>query len=199
MAAAVMTNVFALNVCYGVHVKLYSMHLLIMSLVLVAPDVPRLFSFFVLKRNVLPRVEPQLFKTRWFNWLSMAILLLMFGVQIYNHLALNTKALASLQKKSPFYGIWCVDEFRLNGKVLPPLLTDNTRLQYIVFDAPDTVTAIPMDQKAKTLYAELRSDRKSLLLGTLSNQAEVSRAARWGGQVTPKFVSKQVFAVSQKD
>ncbi len=53
--APVMFNVFVLNVCYDVPVKLYSFHALLGALVLLAPDARRLFDLFVLNRPVSPR------------------------------------------------------------------------------------------------------------------------------------------------
>lgn len=45
-----MANVVRLNLCYGVPVKLYSGHLLLMALWLIWPDLPRIFSALVLNR-----------------------------------------------------------------------------------------------------------------------------------------------------
>ena len=50
----VLLNVVALNFCYDVPVKLFSMHLLAMALVLVAPHVPRLVNLFLLNRPTVP-------------------------------------------------------------------------------------------------------------------------------------------------
>ena len=44
-----------------------------------------------------------------------------------------------MASRPPFYGIWIVDEFMLDGKVLPPLLTDQTRWQRVVFQFPKKV------------------------------------------------------------
>jgi hypothetical protein len=42
--------------------------------------------------------------------------------------------------KPEFYGIWNVIEFRGDGKPRPPLATDETRWQRVVFDTPGVVT-----------------------------------------------------------
>src|SRR5215472_16664729 len=46
------TEVFMLNMTYDVPVKLFSFHLILMSLVLLAPELPRLASFFFSNRGV---------------------------------------------------------------------------------------------------------------------------------------------------
>lgn len=62
-AAGVMLNVAMLNFCYDVPVKLYSMHLLAMSLFLLLPDFKPLWEFFVrrgpsaLQGSWVPRSE----------------------------------------------------------------------------------------------------------------------------------------------
>jgi len=47
VVAAVMSNVFAMNVFFDVPVKLYSFHYLLLAILLTLPDLPRLISLFV--------------------------------------------------------------------------------------------------------------------------------------------------------
>lgn len=54
VVAAAMANVFVLNLCYDVPVKLFSFHLLLFALVLAAPDAGRLFALFVANKPVPP-------------------------------------------------------------------------------------------------------------------------------------------------
>ncbi len=50
----VMSNVWMLNFCYDVPRKIYSTHLVLMSLFLLLPEVRRLLDFFVLNRRTEP-------------------------------------------------------------------------------------------------------------------------------------------------
>lgn len=54
LVAMIMTNVVMLNLSYDVPVKLGSMHVLLLALVLLAPDAKRLLDFFVLNRPAAP-------------------------------------------------------------------------------------------------------------------------------------------------
>lgn len=54
IAFAVLLNVVALNFCYDVPVKLYSLNLLSLSIFLILPDIRRLFRIFVLNLPVAP-------------------------------------------------------------------------------------------------------------------------------------------------
>lgn len=55
VVAGVMANVVALNFTYDVPVKLYSSHLLLSAVLLLAPDASRLLGMFVLNRATRPR------------------------------------------------------------------------------------------------------------------------------------------------
>jgi hypothetical protein len=74
LLVVVMGNVVLLNFCYDVPVKLYSTHLLVMALVLLAPDAPRL------ARAVLARVAPLAVRRRR---LALAAKLAFIGVGVY--------------------------------------------------------------------------------------------------------------------
>jgi hypothetical protein len=54
IAFAVLLNVVALNFCYDVPVKLYSLNLLLLAAFLILPDARRLFRIFVLNLPVAP-------------------------------------------------------------------------------------------------------------------------------------------------
>src|SRR5262249_770946 len=53
-------EVFALNMTYDVPVKLFSFHLILMSLVLLAPELRRIAGFFFTDREVPAPVRPKL-------------------------------------------------------------------------------------------------------------------------------------------
>ena len=62
-----MSNVLALNLCYGVYVKLISLHMLLLSVFLVAPDTRRLANIFLFNRTV-DRAQPVPLSNRsWVN------------------------------------------------------------------------------------------------------------------------------------
>lgn len=54
LVAGVMANVFVLNMCYDVPVKLYSFQLLCLALVIASPDAARIWSVFVANRPAPP-------------------------------------------------------------------------------------------------------------------------------------------------
>src|SRR5205807_3997106 len=78
-AAGATLQVFLLNMCYDVPVKLMSGHLLLMALTLIVPDVPRLVRFFVLGRPVAPRPAMPLFAWRRLDLAARVLGVIAFG------------------------------------------------------------------------------------------------------------------------
>jgi uncharacterized membrane protein YphA (DoxX/SURF4 family) len=129
-----MGNVFILNMSYDVPVKLYSFHLLVMSVVLAAPDLRRLANLFIFRGKVQLAVNPPLFRRKWANrgLLAAQLLLGVYFAGTFLYGAHQSSALYNA--KSPLQGIWVVDEFSMNGQVRPVSLTDQVRWNRVIFD-----------------------------------------------------------------
>ena len=162
------TLIFILNMCYDVPVKLYSFHLLMMSVFLVSPDLRRLANLFVFNRRVEPVELPQFFRRKWLNR-SVLALQILFGLyligssfyQSYQQMNLR----GGLAPKPPLHGIWLVDEFSVDGQVRPPLLTDAARWQRVIFQFPGALTIQPMSGPNQVFLLELNQEGKTLSLG----------------------------------
>jgi hypothetical protein len=111
ITAAVMTNVFALNMFYDVPVKLLSFHLLVMALVIAAPDLGRLFRFAVLQKPAEPPspAGPVFAQRNWriVSWVGKGIVLALLSVQaggIYRQYAARVA-------RHPLTGTYSVEGF----------------------------------------------------------------------------------------
>jgi hypothetical protein len=133
----VMAHVAALNFCYDVPAKLFSCHLLLMSLFLMAPDLPWLVRVFALGRPEVPHGYTPLVRQPWLDWtLCVVRTLVVFtyvGVALYNAHE-RSKLYGRLAPEPPLFGLWEVEEFALDGKVRPPLTTDAGRWQRVTFN-----------------------------------------------------------------
>lgn len=135
-----MIQVFALNMAYDIGVKQVSLHLILLTLFLLAPDFQRLVNFFFLDRAVNASAEPQLFRTRRANRVALAVQIV-FGVYL---LAIQTDVNwvywyveGGGSPKSPLYGIWNVDELSIDGQARPVYLNDyDRRWRRVIFDSP---------------------------------------------------------------
>jgi uncharacterized membrane protein YhaH (DUF805 family) len=116
-------QVFLLNMCYDVPVKLMSGHLVLMALTLIAPDAPRLATFFVLGRPVAPRPPAPLFG-RWRRVERAAVVLrtLAFGgfaaLQLFDAYQ-DAATHGILAPEDPAVGRWVGKEFVRDGEVVP--------------------------------------------------------------------------------
>lgn len=132
----VMSNVVMLNFAYDVPVKLYSSHLLLMAVFLAAHDLRRLANVLVLNRTAEPAVERPLFERKRLSQGALALrtvfVLYITGTALYtSYDARKTYGVAG--PKAPLQGVWNVEEFETDGRVLPPLVTDETRWRRVSF------------------------------------------------------------------
>ena len=141
-AFAVTSHIFVLNMTYDVPVKLYSFHLMLLSLFLLAPDARRLANVLLLNRTADPSSQPSLGRTprRRHLWLA---------AQIVVGIVITTGSFSSAwhewntsgggAPRSALYGIWNVEEMSIDGVAHPPLLDDRDRWRRVIFDRPDSV------------------------------------------------------------
>jgi uncharacterized membrane protein YphA (DoxX/SURF4 family) len=136
-----MIQVFVLNMTYDFGLKQISFHLILMSLFLLAPDVPRLANVFFLDRPAGPSSHTPLFRTRRANRLALAaqILFAVYLVGMFTRLALGYWRAegGGGGPKSALYGIWDVEQLSIDGQLRPPLLNDyDRRWRRVIFDSP---------------------------------------------------------------
>jgi uncharacterized membrane protein YphA (DoxX/SURF4 family) len=139
VSAGVLTQVVMLNFCYDVPVKLFSSHLLAMALLLAAPHLRRLADLFFFNRRVEPVEIRPLFASRRLSRVAGALwgigLVAVTASWLYGAYQGN-KQYGFLAPKPPLYGVWEVEEMTVNGKVRPPLLTDEERWRRVVVEDP---------------------------------------------------------------
>ena len=137
VSAAVLTQVVMLNFCYDVPVKLFSSHLLVMALVIAAPDLRRLAGLFLFNRRVEPVEMRPLFASRRLNRVAAAVWAIgLVGYTVYSLYGAyqSNKQYGFLAPKPPLYGVWEVEEIVVDGTVRPPLLTDEERWRRVVVE-----------------------------------------------------------------
>jgi hypothetical protein len=160
-----MIQVFMLNMTYDVPVKLFSFHLILFSLFLLAPDMRRLLNFFFTDRTVAPSRSTALFRTARANRiavvLQVAFGLYLIGMGIYSGIG-SWRQYGGGQPKSALYGIWNVDEMSVDGQLRSALLTDRERWRRVVFDFP-AFTSFQRPDDTFTGYGSTISEKDSTL------------------------------------
>ncbi|RYG38401.1 hypothetical protein EON81_03750 [bacterium] len=132
----VMLNVFLLNLCYDVPVKLMSFHLLLAAVVLTLPDVRRLIDVLVFNRATVPR---ELTPPLRYPYLRIGVLVmkwLLFAGTLRNGMDQALTQLKEFQApRSALAGIWIVESFRQAGKEIEAVdLRKPLRWDLAIFD-----------------------------------------------------------------
>ena len=116
----VMLNVFILNMCFDVPVKLYSFLLVLMSLYIMSPDAKRLVNFFILNQ---PTEPPSLYifsKQRWYRISRILLKFALIGFALYSNIKSGFEDNAKIDApKGAFYGAYSVSKFIKNGVEAP--------------------------------------------------------------------------------
>ena len=164
VALAATSQIFTLNMTYDVPVKLFSFHLILMSLFLLAPDVKRLLSVLVLNRTTSPSTRPPLARTPWVKWTLVAAQLALGRVSVRlrpvgQHRRRGT-ARGGGAPKPPLYGIWIVDEMTLDGGLRPPLLTDTDRYRRLIVNNATSIVFERMDDSLVSQPAKIDHGRQ---------------------------------------
>ncbi|MBX7220594.1 MAG: hypothetical protein K1Y36_11660 [Blastocatellia bacterium] len=173
VCAGVMSNVVMLNFSYDVPVKLYSSHLLAMALFLTLPDLRRLLKFFVLNQPTEAVVCHPPFTRSWLNRAATGLsAFFVFGLAAYSlYDAAQPDPGFDLTAKSPYYGIWLVDEFAVNGQPLPLTATDDRRWRKVIFDTTYSLGIQNMSDSRSRYFIELDPEKKILSLSKREDPA----------------------------
>jgi hypothetical protein len=162
-----MTQVFMLNMTYDVPVKLFSFHLILLSLFLLAPDLRRLADMVFLNRPVVPAKEFPLFTALRANRIALVaqivIGLWLMGMNAYG----SWKAwylYGGGSPRSALYGIWNVDQLTIDGQVRSPLITDHDRWRRVIFDVPTRTAFQRMDDSMARYGASINTKDQTLKL-----------------------------------
>lgn len=128
-------QIFLLNMTYDVPVKLFSFHLILLSLVILAPDIRRLLNVMVFNRTAEPSTQPPLGRRPGVVKFAVAVQILLGGYFFYQAYAANNMAYYTRgfgAPRPPLYGIWVIDKMTIDGVERAPLVTDYDRWRRVV-------------------------------------------------------------------
>ncbi len=120
-----MGQVFLLNMCYDVPVKLMSGHLLLMAVTLVVQDWRKLANFFILAKPVAAAPLPALFvRWKWCHRIGLVVRTLLYLTFIGFTLERDYKSaretgILTPPESRPFVGRWTGVEFERDGETVP--------------------------------------------------------------------------------
>ena len=163
MSIGVLSNVVALNFSYDVPVKLYSLHLLAMAIFVMLPDARRLVNFFILNRPTeYISVQPLFRRPLWHRGalvFASLFLLAVVGTSLYQSYDQRRRFIT--RERSPFYGIWEVEEFSLGQ---PPSTAPAPRWRRMIFDSPGRVVVQTEKDPHERLGSQFDDGKQTLTL-----------------------------------
>ncbi|MDN5289271.1 MAG: hypothetical protein JWR38_5545 [Mucilaginibacter sp.] len=149
MMIAILLPIWFVNIGYNAGVELASMHLLVLSVALLIRDLPRFWHILVQQKNVaLTYVRPFVFTVGWKRTGSLLLkVAFIFLFLVYRGYEYGKLYAAGKTFKLPlengiksFTGYYNVEEFRLNGRVIPYSPDDTVRWQNVIFEKFNTIS-----------------------------------------------------------
>jgi len=160
-------QVFAFNMTYDVPVKLFSFHLILIALFLLAPEAPRLCNALLLNRHAAPSRHHEVFRGVRARRIGTAVQILFAACLVAVNLDSARKSWTLYGRgapKSPLYGIWNVEQMFVDGEARPPLLTDQDRWRRVLFQDPSTAIFQRMDDSFARFVASINVTDRRLAL-----------------------------------
>ncbi len=171
----VMSNVVMLNLGYDMPSKLFSAHLLLMAVFLAAHDLRRLANVLVLNRPAEPEEIRPFFRRKWLARTAAAFaavfILYTTGTMLHgSHRDLEEHGLKAASRL-PLHGMWNVEELVVDGKVRPPLVTDEKRWRRLFFNTPGRLAVQLMSDSHERYNLELDEKKRRLILSKRDDPA----------------------------
>jgi hypothetical protein len=173
IATTVTTNIVLINFCYDVPVKLFSSHLLLMCIFVIAVGGKRLLDFFLFNKPVPPEVLSPVFHSR--KWkitrIVVKIFFILFVTVFPIVLIINENAEYGDEAKPALYGIYAVQEFIRNNDTIPPLTTDSTRWDKLLIEYEGSAVLYTMTGQKKFVALETDTALKILTMYSYNDTA----------------------------
>lgn len=185
LGAGVFANVFVLNLCYDIPVKLFSMQTLFCCFFLAWNDRKRVWNFFVLNRNTTPSNTYELvLPKRWQRitriLLKSAFILLFVVLQFIQSWSMYSEDRAQAASQPIEAGIYDVTEMVENGDTLS-VGEGNIRWKDMVFDLDGSGSIYPADTLLRQRY------KRGYFVFKADTSAEVIRFTKSYADTIPLF------------
>jgi hypothetical protein len=180
LSLASMAQVFLMNMTFDVSVKILSFQLLLIAVVLLAPQARRLAKMLILEQPSQPVTQPALFTNARANRVAAAVQVALGAWVLVGWMLtswLDWHEFGGDRPKPELYGIWSVTTFSLDGASLPPLTTQRHRWQRLIIDDPDRLTYQRMDGELVTTPAVIDAHRITLFAAAPPTTLTIDRTA----------------------
>ncbi|CAG2535296.1 hypothetical protein MAR621_00124 [Maribacter dokdonensis] len=160
----VTANIVAINFFYDVPVKLFSSQLLLIAIIVIAPDLKGLLNLIILNKptNKIDSINP--FESKKLKVGAIILKWIFVALILYNTIDYPTNLYKTRQQKPDLYGLYQVTNFVANQDTIPPILSHETRWRYIFIDRPNTIQFSRMNKSRYGLDSKIDTISKKITL-----------------------------------
>jgi len=160
VSAAAMGNVAMLNFSYDVPVKLYSAHLFAFAVLLLVPEIPRLFRVFVTNRPAAAAVLRPPFARVWQRRAAFAAKWLLVAAVLWQNVQPRLGAFRQPPRQAVAYsGVYEVESFVADGEPRPATPMDGRRWRRVIINETGGISVQTMDDA--TIRYRTKKDPKN--------------------------------------
>lgn len=163
---AVMIQVFMMNMSFDVPVKLYSFHLILVTLIILYPDLGKLMDFFIRFKQPKPFQLQAYFKKQSHNrvlQLLKSTLIISVLLNLITDDIAKRENYGKRSKTNALYGIYEVDAFILNNDTIAISRSNPKVWDRLIIDKRDAVVD-KMDRRRVGMQMTIDSSRSKLVL-----------------------------------
>ena len=163
----VMANIAVMNFSYDIPVKLFSIHLALISILIISPNIINLFQFFVLNKTIKLKIDQLQFKNKKLKngriVLKTLIILIFPTLGIIENLSFNRST-----QTYNLSGAYFTEEFIKNNDTISPIKNDPSRWNKLLIT--DYYAKLIFDNN-KRVYYEPKVDTilKTITLSSYSD------------------------------
>ena len=161
-------NVMAVNYFYDIPVKIISTGLVTLSIFLLLPNISRLYSLFIRGEAVkLQIIEAPYIKKKWLRYSKTGfkyLLIIYFIAVNIVQLVKSRTEYGDAAPKSPLYGTYVVETYRLNRDTIPPDTRQVKRWKTLSFGSLSRASVRLMNDSIQTIDMNADPKLKKLTL-----------------------------------
>lgn len=181
MAFAVFTNVMVMNFAYDIPVKLFSTHLVVMSLFLLAQEHQRIAAFFFFNQTAAPSsLYDRVFHKKWQRIIriitKIGFVILIIILPFYFSYERKQSMKEIVDQKPIRSGVYDVADFVLNKDTIPAIIGDSARRwSQLIFQPGTTGSMLSADTLYRKMYGRA-------YFGYFVDTAKQEMQFRWAGK-----------------
>jgi uncharacterized membrane protein YphA (DoxX/SURF4 family) len=181
LSFGILINILAINLFYDISVKLYSCFLLLLSVIILAPDLKNLWQVFfqtTIPAEWIRRRSGRVYRGSLYPYIKATVVVLIFVDALLPYFK-NKNFNDDLQERPAYHGAYDVRNFTVNNVMIDPTLK-----------APDRWRRIFIHRQGYFIIQFMNDDMKDLMLQVDNSRGELRLTDYDSSKVQLQFVAK---------